>query len=89
MRRRFDRAVLFRRRQIAVQRQDEQILLVRQFGTGGLCAPDFCRAGQKHEHIAVQPFANQTPHRPSHLFVQRSFIAARQMFNCHIKAFAF
>ncbi|GAO02033.1 hypothetical protein PSR1_00900 [Anaeromyxobacter sp. PSR-1] len=64
------RAILLLRRQVAVQRQHVHAGAGGPGGERLAGAADLGRAGQEHEHVAVQALAVQAPHRPRHALLQ-------------------
>ncbi len=76
--------VLLGRGQLAVQRQDEQSVLGGDALALALRFTDRRRARQEDEHVPVQPFRDEPPHRRLDLNFQRPLVVPREVFDGHV-----
>ena len=71
-----------------MQWQQQQLMRGGQLFASHLRPPDFSRAWQKNQHIAIQPLIYQAFQGRRHLFIQWSLIVCGSVFDDDFKKFS-
>ena len=87
-----DGAVLLCRREVAVERQEREVVLARELRAALECAPDVGGAGEEDEDVSVESVEtgrDERTHRGRDLQLEPAIVGAREVLDRDVEAFPF